>query len=168
MKSQDGKRDFVVADLWTAMGKSRMTDRAVLGLKTFFSGYVISAYVRIPDCEHQEDRIAMADVLIAHLTKWCHTVAKGFSDNTNNTAAFPNTVCVVWVRMNSQNLYTPAIFFNCPNPSTSKTREKRAKDMLQQLRKKEMQHYLGPRRALELPKGIQMDFGYCAENSALM
>lgn len=169
MKSRNGRRDFVIADLWTAMGRSRMADRAVLALNTFCSGYAISAYAYIPGCEYQEDRVNMTDVLTANLTKWCYTVAKVFKDRSRDTGVFPSTICVVWLRMNPQAHYTPAIFFNGPNPvSLLPSRLKHAKDMIQDIRKKEMQKYLGPTRALKLPKGIEMDFGYCAENPALM
>lgn len=38
MKSRDRRRDFVIADLWAAMGKFKMIDREVPALNTFAQG----------------------------------------------------------------------------------------------------------------------------------
>lgn len=111
----------------------------------------------------------MADELIAQLTKWCYTVAATFApwDSSRDTAVFPSIVCVVWVRMNPQACYTPAVFFNTPNPVSLPSRTPRARDMLQGLRKNEMQQYIMSGGTLPDRSG-GMDFGYCAENPALM
>lgn len=171
MKSRNRGRDFVIGDLWTAMGRSRVADSAALSLNTFYSGYATSAYMPsiASSCENQLDRINMSIKLIGQLTKWCYAVAKTFRDGAGDSYVFPSVVCVVWLRMNPKQVhYTPAIFFSCPNPSTIPFRQKRAKDMIQSLRKGEMAAYVGMVALPALPISQAVDYGYCAENSALM